>query len=84
MGSKYGLDKAVPGPNAYVEGRINLFDTPWDLGVQTSFGSAFRKQGDKRYDSSNKFGIEVFTDYNFRSGIGSLPSWALEWAVLPS
>ena len=66
MGSKFGLDKAIPGPNAYVEGRINLFDTPWDLGVQTSFGAAFRKQGDKRYDSSNKFGIEVFTDYNFR------------------
>lgn len=67
LGSKYGLDKAVPGPNAYMEARINLFDTPWDLGVQTSFGAAFRKQNNQLYDATNKFGISVFTDYNFRN-----------------
>ena len=67
IGSKYGLDKAVPGPNSYMEARLNLFDTPWDLGVQTSLGAAFRKQNDQLYNATNKFGITVFTDYNFRN-----------------
>ena len=67
VGNKYGLDKAVPGPNFYMEVRINLNDTPWDLGVQTSLGAACRKQNDQIYNATNKFGITVFADYNFRN-----------------
>lgn len=66
MGGKAGLTKVVPGPNAYLEARVNLFDSPWDVAVQTSFGGAFRKQDDKLYTSGNKFGITAFADYNFR------------------
>ena len=43
MGSNYGVLKATPGVNAYLEARTNLKDTPWDLGFQLGLGYMNRK-----------------------------------------
>lgn len=44
IGNKYGMDKVVPGHNAFMEARVNLFETSWDLGVQASFGATAKNQ----------------------------------------
>lgn len=72
-GSKYNMDKAVPGPNFFLESRYNLPDSPWDLALQLSLGGACRKQDDKLYSGSNKFGLTAFADYNFRKWNNAVP-----------
>ena len=67
IGNKYGMDKVVPGHNAFMEARVNLFETSWDLGIQASFGATAKKKGGQLYHEINRFGIAVFTDYNFRN-----------------
>ena len=67
IGNKYGMDKVVPGHNAFMEARVNLFETSWNLGVQASFGATAKKKDDQLYHEINKFCIAVFTDYNFRN-----------------
>ena len=65
-GSKYNMDKVAPGPNFFLESRYNLPTSPWDFALQLSMGGAWRKQDDKLYSGSNKFGLTAFSDYNFR------------------
>lgn len=67
VGSGYGALKPYPGVNFYAEARVNLKDTPWDLGFQLGLGYMDRRDSYMTsYSVSNKFSMLAFADYNFR------------------
>lgn len=65
-GTKCGFDKIVPGIQAYMEGRVNLKDSPIDLSLQLSVGQVTRKDIYHTYVSRHVGSLVTFADWNFR------------------
>ena len=66
LGSKVTYQKVNPGFGLFVEGRLNLPDTGFDVGLQVSTSSVVRKDDTYSYDTKLYPMVLFVSDYNFK------------------
>ena len=67
LGSKTGYQKVSPGIGFFVEGRINLPESEFDIGLQVSVSTLYRETSPHIYATSLNPLLLFVSDYSFKS-----------------
>jgi hypothetical protein len=67
MGSKASYESVNPGMPLFAECRLNLKDSPFDLGLQLSVGQFSREFQDHTYSLRDRLSPILYCDYNIRN-----------------
>lgn len=67
MGSKASYKSVNPGILFFAEGRLNLKDSPFDLGLQLSLGQFSREFQEHTYSMRDQLSPILYCDYNLRN-----------------